>query len=207
MATRLDVLQAASRRSERPPLSVLEAERTMHASEDNLASLIGRFEFDTPPAATSADQDTLEQTVPTIADSYRLAQEHYSSAAERPRYSRSGKTGCRLRTQRPAAVARPRLRSRLQRQRSHATWCFQPGSRNLTATPGRRDSSSHSSTGPRRAESALQANSLRAQPGRAARTTTGTGCTRLHPQHSARCHDESGDGNSSAGSRARPAPI
>ncbi len=51
MATGLDALQAEvgfanARRS------VLEAQRTVRASEDALTALIGRFQFDTPPRPT-----------------------------------------------------------------------------------------------------------------------------------------------------------
>ncbi|MEJ0039122.1 MAG: TolC family protein [Gammaproteobacteria bacterium] len=75
MATGLDVLQAEvgvanARRS------VLDAQRTVHASEDALTALIGRFQFDTPLGATRADEDTNEPA-PTIASSYRLATERY----------------------------------------------------------------------------------------------------------------------------------
>lgn len=75
MATGLDVLQAEvgvanARRS------VLEAQRTVRASEDALTALIGRFQFDTPLGPTRADEDTAEPA-PTIASSYRLATERY----------------------------------------------------------------------------------------------------------------------------------
>jgi len=78
MATRLDVLQAEvgvanARRS------VLEAQRTVHASEDSLTALIGRFEFDTPIGATSADTDAATEAAPTIESSYQLALERYPS--------------------------------------------------------------------------------------------------------------------------------
>ncbi len=59
----------------RAALSSKPNERCTRAK--TISSLIGRFEFDTPPGATSADQDVQEEGVPTIADSYRLAQEHY----------------------------------------------------------------------------------------------------------------------------------
>jgi outer membrane protein TolC len=76
MATGLDVLQAEvgvanARRS------VLDAQRTVHASEDALTALIGRFQFDTPLGPTRADQDTTTEPPPTIASSYRLATERY----------------------------------------------------------------------------------------------------------------------------------
>jgi outer membrane protein TolC len=76
MATGLDVLQAEvgvanARRS------VLEAQRTVRASEDALTSLIGRFQFDTPIGATRADEDASSEPAPTIAQSYKLATEHY----------------------------------------------------------------------------------------------------------------------------------
>jgi outer membrane protein TolC len=76
MATGLDVLQAEvgvanARRS------VLEAQRTVRASEDNLSALIGRFQFDTPLGATRADADEAGEIAPTIENSYRLAQERY----------------------------------------------------------------------------------------------------------------------------------
>lgn len=75
MATGLDVLQAEvgvanARRS------VLEAQRTVRASEDTLTALIGRFQFDTPLGTTRADEDGSEPA-PTIASSYRLATERY----------------------------------------------------------------------------------------------------------------------------------
>ena len=75
MATGLDVLQAEvgvanARRS------VLEAQRTVSASEDALTSLIGRFQFDTPIGATRASEDASEPA-PTIAQSYKLATERY----------------------------------------------------------------------------------------------------------------------------------
>ena len=76
MATGLDVLQAEvgvanARRS------VLEAQRTVRASEDNLTALIGRFQFDTPLGATRADADDPAAATPTIESSYRLALERY----------------------------------------------------------------------------------------------------------------------------------
>ena len=76
MATRLDVLQAEvgvanARRS------VLEAQRSVRASEDNLTALTGRFQFDTPVGATSADTDLATEQAPTIEDSYRLALERF----------------------------------------------------------------------------------------------------------------------------------
>lgn len=76
MATGLDVLQAEvgvanARRA------VLEAQRTVRASEDTLASLIGRFQFDTPLGATSAEVDATEQALPTIESSYERALEHF----------------------------------------------------------------------------------------------------------------------------------
>jgi outer membrane protein len=75
MATGLDVLQAEvgvanARRS------VLEAQRTVRASEDALTALIGRFQFDTPLGPTRTDDDATEPP-PTIASSYRLATERY----------------------------------------------------------------------------------------------------------------------------------
>ena len=76
MATGLDVLQAEvgvanARRS------VLEAQRTVHASEDSLTALIGRFQFDTPIGATRAEEDASSEPAPTIAQSYRLATERH----------------------------------------------------------------------------------------------------------------------------------
>jgi outer membrane protein len=76
MATGLDVLQAQvgvanARRS------VLQAQRTVRDSEDALASLIGRFQFDTPLGATSADVDATEEGLPTIERSYEQALEHF----------------------------------------------------------------------------------------------------------------------------------
>jgi outer membrane protein TolC len=76
MATGLDVLQAEvgvanARRS------VLEAQRTVRASEDALTSLIGRFQFDTPLGPTRADEDASSEPAPTIAQSYQLATERY----------------------------------------------------------------------------------------------------------------------------------
>ena len=76
MATRLDVLQAEvgvanARRS------VLEAQRTVRASEDSLTALTGRFQFETPVGATSAETDAATEPVPTIASSYQLALERY----------------------------------------------------------------------------------------------------------------------------------
>lgn len=76
MATGLDVLQAEvgvanARRS------VLEAQRTVHATEDSLTALIGRFQFDTPPGSTRADEDASSEPTPTIARSYQLATERY----------------------------------------------------------------------------------------------------------------------------------
>lgn len=76
MATGLDVLQAEvgvanARRS------VLEAQRTVRASEDSLIALIGRFQFDTPLGATRADADASGEPPPTIARSYQLATERY----------------------------------------------------------------------------------------------------------------------------------
>jgi outer membrane protein TolC len=77
MATGLDVLQAEvgvanARRS------VLEAQRTVRASEDNLSALIGRFEFDTPLGATQADDEAAAtEAAPTIEHSYRLAIDRY----------------------------------------------------------------------------------------------------------------------------------
>ena len=76
MATGLDVLQAEvgvanARRS------VLEAQRTVRASEDALTALIGRFQFDTPIGSTRADEDASGEPAPTIAQSYQLATERY----------------------------------------------------------------------------------------------------------------------------------
>jgi len=76
MATGLDVLQAEvgvanARRA------VLEAQRTVRASEDALASLIGRFQFDTPLGPTSAEVDATEQALPTTESSYERALEHF----------------------------------------------------------------------------------------------------------------------------------
>jgi outer membrane protein TolC len=76
MATRLDILQAEvgvanARRA------VLEAQRTVRASEDNLIALIGRFLFDTPLGQTSADVEVGAEPLPAIESSYRLALERY----------------------------------------------------------------------------------------------------------------------------------
>lgn len=76
MATGLDVLQAEvgvanARRA------VLEAQRTVRASEDSLTALIGRFQFDTPLGATRADAGASGEPPPTIARSYQLATERY----------------------------------------------------------------------------------------------------------------------------------
>jgi outer membrane protein len=76
MATRLDVLQAEvgvanARRS------VLEAQRTVRASEDALSSLIGRFQFDTPIGATTADTVSAGDSLPTIEGSYQQALERF----------------------------------------------------------------------------------------------------------------------------------
>jgi outer membrane protein len=76
MATGLDVLQAEvgvanARRS------VLEAQRTVHASEDSLTALIGRFQFDTPIGATRTDEEGSGEPAPTIAQSYQLATQRY----------------------------------------------------------------------------------------------------------------------------------
>ncbi len=76
MATRLDVLQAEvgvanARRS------VLDAQRTVRASEDNLTSLIGRFQFNTPLGPTAAEGDGAAEGVPTVEGSYRQALQRY----------------------------------------------------------------------------------------------------------------------------------
>jgi len=75
MATRLDVLQAEvglanARRN------VIEAQKTVHESEDGLLRLIGRFQFDTPLGATSAEAD-LAEALPTVASSFALARERF----------------------------------------------------------------------------------------------------------------------------------
>jgi len=75
MATRLDVLQAQvgvanARRN------VLDAERTLHVSEDNLLALIGRFEFDSSLGLLAVDKDIEPGFRPSADTSYARALEH-----------------------------------------------------------------------------------------------------------------------------------
>jgi outer membrane protein TolC len=73
MATKLDLLQAqvgiANAR-----LNLLQAEKTVKSSEDNLLALIGQFELDSPLGPTVID-DTAASATTNVDESYALALE------------------------------------------------------------------------------------------------------------------------------------
>jgi outer membrane protein len=73
MATKLDLLQAqvgiANAR-----LNLLQAEKAVKTSEDNLLALIGQFELDAPLGATVIDE-TASDATPSVDESYAMALE------------------------------------------------------------------------------------------------------------------------------------